>query len=435
LAVTGGFKTSPTDALDAAAFLLPFELAAEKWRHRALVRLASLPEEHPLYKVTKHKNTGKTRRHRSPINILLGSFNINPRSVEKILTTTRHPVQIGELPFNIRIPDSREDSIIEATNASEEIQIFSDGSAMNGRVGAAAVLIRNGKAPRILQLHLGPDDEHTVHEAELVGIILGLQLLSTEKQGSTTCMLGVDNQAAIRSFLSEMRKPGHHLAREALRIATQIRGRRKRGKYALTLRWTAGHEGLEGNELADRAAKEAAGGKSTNEKSIPIYLRKSILTNPAAIKKAFHEQLKKKWTQTWKESRRGKMVATFDKTAPSKKFLQVISEEGVSRNAASCIAQFRLKHAPVNHYLKKIGKVDSARCPACGEEDETVEHYLLSCPSYAHERWTLEQQAKKRSKPLTMEVLLGDKHLIKPLANYIEATQRFKKLGEQSQQN
>ena len=90
---------------------------------------------------------------------------------------------------------------------------------------------------------------------------------------------------------------------------------------------------------------------------------------------------------------------------------------------------------PVNHYLKKIGKVDSARCPACGEEDETVEHYLLSCPSYAHERWTLEQQAKKRSKPLTMEVLLGDKHLIKPLANYIEATQRFKKPGEQSQQN
>jgi len=38
----------------------------------------------------------------------------------------------------------------------------------------------------------GPESEHTMHKAELVGILLGMQLISTEKNGSTTFALGVD---------------------------------------------------------------------------------------------------------------------------------------------------------------------------------------------------------------------------------------------------
>ena len=62
--------------------------------------------------------------------------------------------------------------------------------------------------------------------------------------------------------------------------------------------------------------------------------------------------------------------------------LNAISKNGLSREAAS-LAQFRLSHAPDldvwtlgNFYLKRIRKVDSARCPACGTDEETIEHYL-----------------------------------------------------------
>ena len=244
-------------------------------------------------------------------------------------------------------------------------------------------------------------------------------------------MLGIDNQAAIKAFDSELRKPGHHLAREALRIAEQLRNRRRGGKYKLTLRWAAGHEGIEGNEHADREAKDAAGGKSSNKMHLPFYLRKPLLINPAAIRKTFHEKQKKEWTQEWKESERGKKAVAIDKTTPSKTFLLAISDDKISRTSASRIAQLRLNHAPVNHFLKKIGRVDSARCPACGAEDETINHFLFACPSYAHERWPLKQIAKKLQKPLTAETLLGDKRMIRPLANYIDATHRFK-IGEQT---
>jgi hypothetical protein len=51
-----------------------------------------------------------------------------------------------------------------------------------------------------------------VHEAELVGILLGLHLILTEKNANTTFSLGVDNQAAmIRAFQSNLKKPGPHL--------------------------------------------------------------------------------------------------------------------------------------------------------------------------------------------------------------------------------
>ncbi len=84
--------------------------------------------------------------------------------------------------------------IKEAEDAMEEIQIFLDGSALEGKVGASAVMLHKGRHTRTLHYHLGLDMEHTVHEAELAGILLGLHLLGTKKKkGKTQAMIGADN--------------------------------------------------------------------------------------------------------------------------------------------------------------------------------------------------------------------------------------------------
>ena len=430
LAITGGLRTSPTDALDAVAFMLPLKSAVDKWCHRAMTRLATLPCTHPLHRIIARKSTGKTRKHKSPLNSLVSAYNLDTIRIGKLPSAARHPTQAGKLPFKICVPESRTTSVEAAENATEEIQVYTDGSAINGKVGAAAVLIRAGTVQRTLHLHIGDESEHTVHEVELVGILLGLHLISTERKGSTSFLLGVDNQAAIKAFQLDLRKPGQHLAKESIRVARRIHKHRRKGKYSLTLQWTAGHEGIAGNELVDQEAKLAAEGKTSEKHSLPVYLRKPLTANPAAIKKQFHERLKKNWEEDWRSSSRGKLAHKLDNTTPSKKFVKSISKEGIGRNAASRIAQFRLKHAPLNQYLKRIGKVDSAQCPACGENEETIEHYLLTCPNYAHERWALTQKAKKLRKQLTLETLLGDKNMIAPLANFIEATHRFSKPGE-----
>jgi ribonuclease HI len=153
-----------------------------------------------------------------------------------------------------------------------------------------------------LHYHLGPDMEHMVHKAELVGILLGMHLLSTEKKGKTTTMLGIDNQAAIKAFESQLRNPGHHLAREALWIAIWMKKKRKKSNHTLTIHWTAGHKGLKGNELVDREAKEAAKGSTLDTKQLPSYLRRPLLINSAALKMVHNAKLKKEWADKWKSS-------------------------------------------------------------------------------------------------------------------------------------
>ena len=246
LMITGGLCTSATDALDATAFLLPVLLLVDKWYHRAAVWLTMLPKEHPLHGIVQHKVSGKIKKHKSPLNSLLAAYRHNPKKIEKTPTTARNLALQGKLPFVICIAENREESIREMENAREAIQVFTDGSAIDGKVGAAAVLTRAGNPPCTLHLHMGPKSEHTMYKAELVGILLGLQLISMEKHASISFALGVDNQVAIKSFQSTMRNPRHPLAREALWKANQIEKHRWKGNYKITIQWTARHEGTSG---------------------------------------------------------------------------------------------------------------------------------------------------------------------------------------------
>jgi len=63
--------------------------------------------------------------------------------------------------------------------------VFMDRSALDGSVGTATVLIRPDKSTHMLHFFLvglDSDSKHTIHEAELVGILLGIHPIKTEKQ-------------------------------------------------------------------------------------------------------------------------------------------------------------------------------------------------------------------------------------------------------------
>ncbi|KAI0268046.1 hypothetical protein BGY98DRAFT_891953, partial [Russula aff. rugulosa BPL654] len=104
-------------------------------------------------------------------------------------------------------------------------------------------------------------------------IILGAHLIATEKRNRKRCVIGLDSQGAIKALRTELTNPGQHLAAEALRIANHLRNRAGNANYSLTVRWTAGHVGIPGNEKADREAKRAADGHSSNSNDLPKYLR------------------------------------------------------------------------------------------------------------------------------------------------------------------
>jgi hypothetical protein len=213
-----------------------------------------------------------------------------------------------------------------------------------------------------------------------------------------------------------------------------VQKRRNKAKYSLTIRWTAGHEGIEGNKKADREVKKAAEGASSDRKLLPVYLRKPLPMNPAAVKRAHHDMLKRRWAEKWRRLPRGRRAGQIEESTPSKKFITSISQSELSCKAASQIAQLRIGHAPLNQYLKRISRVDSDRCPACGADMETTEHYLLLCPVYAYERWALGMQARKQGNLLTLKTILGEQGMAILLANYIDMMHRFKCDGKQNEQ-
>ena len=107
-----------------------------------------------------------------------------------------------------------------------------------------------------------------------MGLILAAHLLSTKNKATFPASILADNQAIIRSGENPTAKPGHYLLlcfRNAIR---RLQNKKDIGKEEVTVRWIAGHEDVEGNEVADREAKLAAKGEaeSSPRNNLPASL-------------------------------------------------------------------------------------------------------------------------------------------------------------------
>ncbi|KAI0292422.1 hypothetical protein BC826DRAFT_911526 [Russula brevipes] len=112
----------------------------------------------------------------------------------------------------------------------------------------------------------------------------------------------------------------------------QTRKERKRSEFELTVRWVVGHEGVEGNELADYEAKEAARGANSDKKFVPPYFRRKILTtgNPSALKQTLTISLRTSWKTAWRSSERA--MGKIDASTPSAKFSDSVSHPEILRS-------------------------------------------------------------------------------------------------------
>lgn len=266
--------------------------------------------------------------------------------------------------------------------------------------------------------------QHTVYEADLVGMILGIHLIKTEQQSTVSCVLSVDNQAALIAINLKMTRSRQHLAARLHQMMQKLHKTKGNTHLRLTFHWSAGHVGIVGNEDADRLVKEAASGDSSAKKDLPLCLHKKLGYSLSAARQAHYEKLKRRWTVNWTDSPRYCKLQYQDLLMPySQKFLKYLSKEEISRKAVSLIFQLRVGHAPINLYLHRFKKVDSPYCPASGHPKETVEHVILQCPGYNHERWPLLRSAGSRFPKLTR--ILSSPKLLVPLANLIDASGRF----------
>ncbi|KAJ7159413.1 ribonuclease H-like domain-containing protein [Mycena filopes] len=127
---------------------------------------------------------------------------------------------------------------------------YTDGSGIDQRIGASAVLYCNRVEVASLRLCLGSAGHHTVFEGEGVGASLALALLKKQPEVRGAVSIVVDSQPAINAVRATAANPSHWIWDRAFAV--------KHPDAMVTVRWAPGHVGIPGNEHADEEAKKVA---------------------------------------------------------------------------------------------------------------------------------------------------------------------------------
>jgi ribonuclease HI len=351
-------RSTATDALDAHANLWPVPILIDKMRAKAALRMATIPETHPLFKHVRRAASRRVKRHPAPLHGLMHDFDIDPKKIE--IVDHRKADGSWKPKFQTKIGRCRLEGILMDWDDKAPLQIYTDGSGMDGKIGAAAVLYRNGRKIRSLRMQLGSEKEHTVPEAEGVALILGLELLRGER-GVRKVSMAADNVGAITRSDDARAAPMQYLW-ELFRRQWKATERRFRN-IKLTIRWVPGHEGITGNEEADRLAKMAVENGSSARHKLPKVLQKPLPTSKQAAERRIMAKLKEQVKDKWRKSPRYRRMQDIDRSLPSDKFLKLT--ETLNRHQASLLIQLCTGHAPLQEHLHRLQKVDSPTCEKC----------------------------------------------------------------------
>ena len=416
--IVGGLRTSPADSLDVHANLLPFHLMVDKTRFQAALRLATLPTSHPLHKPVNQAARRFVKRHHTPLHEMMHRFKLKPQLLENVEAVRQEPK--WESDVAIRIAGCKEVAKAEDLADEARIKVYTDGSGIEGMIGAAAVLYRDGVLKKKRRMRLGSTTHHTVYEGEGVGMILGLELIREEVDIEGMISMGTDNTAAITATHGIKPGPSHYIW-DMFHKRLKMVGNKHKG-MDLLVKWVPGHMDIVGNEKADAEAKKAATTGSSPLHKLPAPLRKALPRSKSAARQEYHRKIRLAAVGVWKSSPRFERMALIDPELAPNKFNKLT--RSLSRNHASILFQLRSGHVPLNTYLHRVKKEDSPICPSCHQYRETVMHYILHCEAFTAARHFMFHAAGRDARNLGK--LLSTTELLPHLFKYIKSTQRLR---------
>lgn len=265
------------------------------------------------------------------------------------------------------------------TNTYNHLQLYTDGSGINGQVDAAAVSPATKKA---MQLYMGDETISTAFAAELQGIRLALDITLAEwERGErrTKVTIYTDNQAAIRAVGDPVGRSGAYILGE---IVDRVNRLQSQPGIQIEIRWIPLHTDIPGNEAADIAAKEAAGWRANESMRAGNRAHMPIILHPlrSTLKTWIQQEAYKDWKCSWKAETRGRVAYRYT-PSPTHTVLQL--HENRSERQSSLLVQMRTEKIGLRDFLchRHITEITSPICP-CGEGRQTVIHLLTRCRNF-----------------------------------------------------
>ena len=308
--------------------------------------------------------------------------------------------------FNINVPDRTIiGGIIQDMETSNTLICYTDGSKLEtGRTGAGVVFHNNENELVIHEkeciLPLG--SLSTVFQAEIMGIQRACELLLAKGVENRSIAICSDSQSAIKA----LNKP-QQVATTVINCAQKLNELGTRNN--LSLYWVPGHASIPGNERADERARAASSMVTAGpEPTLPVATASMRLEIRNWVRMGHDEE----WRQRT-DCRLSRLSLPQVDSRVAKAAIKA------SRRSLRKILQVISGHCNLALHRFKTGIANSAICPKCGIDNESVAHFIASCPFYRNLRTRIfGRHAMEEPPALTPKT-------IKPLTRYVEASGRL----------
>ena len=296
------------------------------------------------------------------------------------------PVAFTELPHPATHAGLAFGGLDDGTDNDQEVEsIYTDGSKIEGRVGAALTLWKGGREVRNHKARLEP--HCSVYQAEMWALYKAAE--TAEKRGAPNTRIYCDSRSALESVTDETSL--HPLAVKTRALIYTARSRAQK----IELFWVKAHVGLEGNERADVLAKDAA----LKLKTKAVYDSCPI----SYVKRQIRKRTLDDWNRRYMEAETAGTTKLF--------FPDAVEAYATIRKVEldPLIVQIMTGHGGFSQYLHRFKCKESPACLCDEEKEETVEHLLVECPIYGENRMKLEFELDVRLSAQTISQIMQEK--------------------------
>ena len=256
------------------------------------------------------------------------------------------------------------------TVCDENINIFTDGSKLNDKVGSGVFIDgHNHKIEEEMSIHL--PDSYTVFLAEIAAVFYAAETLLQQDRREEKIMFYIDSQAAILALMGDTVK-----SKWVMKTMEKVHELGTSNQVWLS--WVKAHNNFAPNEKADELAKAGANLVNGPEFNLPVPIGYN--------KQLIEDEVQRRWKTEWMNVEGHRQTKMFFPYPDKKRALQLYS---TNKGTFSQAVRWITGHNGLRYHNHKInpGQFDDPTCGSCGLlVDETSHHVLSECPQFLHER-------------------------------------------------